>query len=97
MIGWDAVDGKYLLNPDKLLATIGSFAHVYAQKTSKDGSVMIFWPDGSYISFDRETIKSCRFDYNRKVFADEDIYEIPFRHRVVNLVRERNNGIIREE
>ena len=97
VIGWDAEDGKFLLNPDKLLATIGSFAHVYAQKTSRDGSVMIFWPDGSYISFDRETIKNCRFDYNRKVFADEDIYEIPFRHRVVNLVRERNNGIIREE
>ena len=97
VIGWDAEDGKFLLNPDKLLATIGSFAHVYAQKASKDGSVMIFWPDGSYVSFDRETIKNCRFDYNRKVFADEDIYEIPFRHRVVNLVRERNNGIIREE
>ena len=97
VIGWDAEDGKFLLNPDKLLATIGSFAHVSAQKASKDGSVMIFWPDGSYVSFDRETIKNCRFDYNRKVFADEDIYEIPFRHRVVNLVRERNNGIIREE
>ena len=97
VIGWDEEDQTFLLNPDKLLATIGSFAHVYAQKTSGDGSVMIFWPDGSYVSFDRETIKACRFDYNRKVFADEDIYEIPFRHKVVNLVRERNNGIIREE
>lgn len=97
VIGWDEEDQTFLLNPDKLLATIGSFAHVYAQKTSGDGSVMIFWPDGSFISFDRETIKACRFDYNRKVFADEDIYEIPFRHKIVNLVRERNNGIIREE
>ena len=46
---------------------------------------------------DRDTIMQCRFDYNRKVFSDEDIYEIPFRHQIVNLVRERNNGIIREE
>ena len=97
VIGWDETEQKFLVNADKLLGIIGSFAHVYAQKTSGDGSVMIFWPDGTYVSYDRDTIMQCRFDYNRKVFSDEDIYEIPFRHQIVNLVRERNNGIIREE
>ena len=97
VIGWDETEQKFLVNADKLLGIIGSFAHVYAQKTSGDGSVMIFWPDGTYVSYDRDTIMQCRFDYNRKVFSDEDIYEIPFHHQIVNLVRERNNGIIREE
>jgi hypothetical protein len=97
MINWDEKENRFLVNGDKLLMTIGSFAHVYTQKLCGDGSVTIFWPDGTQAAYDREAIKQCRFDYNRKVFADEDIYEIPFRHNIVNLVRERNNGIIRED
>ena len=97
VVGYDDTEERFLVQPEKLLNTVGSYAHVYAQKSSGDGSVLIIWPDGSYRLFDRQEIKNSRFDYNRKVFSDEDVYEIPFRHRIVNLIRERNNGIIREE
>lgn len=92
----DGDSDRFMIQAEKLVDTIGSFAHVYGEWLDQSGAVLVFWPDGTKQRFERDDILKCRFDYNRKVFTDEEVYELPFRHKLVNMVRERNNGIIRE-
>ena len=91
-VNWDVQSGKFMIHADKLLHTVGAFCHIYADRTKEDGAVEIYWPQGGGIRFDREEILASRFEYNRKVFTAEQIYELPFRHKLVNMVRECNNG-----
>ena len=92
---WDAQSGKFMIHADKLLNTVGAFCHVYADRTRQDGAVEVYWPDGREARFSREDILNSRFEYNRKVFTAEQAYELPFRHKLVDMVRACNNGSLK--
>lgn len=91
-VNWDARSGEFMIHADKLLNTVGAFCHIYADRTRQNGAVEVYWPDGRESHFSREEILASRFEYNRKVFTAEQIYELPFRHKLVELVRACNNG-----
>lgn len=91
-VNWDARSGQFMIHADKLLNTVGAFCHIYADRTRQNGAVEVYWPDGRESHFSREEILASRFEYNRKVFTAEQIYELPFRHKLVELVRACNNG-----
>ena len=91
-VNWDAQLGKFMTHADKLLHTVGAFCHIYADQTRQDGAVEVYWPDGRENRFGREDILASRFEYNRKVFTTEQLYELPFRHKLVDMVRACNNG-----
>ena len=84
-----------MIHADKLLNTVGAFCHVYADRTRQDGAVEVYWPDGREARFSREDILNSRFEYNRKVFTAEQAYELPFRHKLVDMVRACNNGSLK--
>lgn len=92
IVNWDAQSGSYMIHADKLLNTVGAFCHVYGDRTRQDGAVDVYWPDGRETHFSREEILASRFEYKRKVFTAEQSYELPFRHKLVELVRACNNG-----
>lgn len=97
LVNWDARSEKFMIHADKLLSTVGAFCHVYADRTRQDGAVEVYWPDGRESHFSRENIMDSRFEYNRKVFTAEQIYELPFRHKLVDMVRACNNGRLKIE
>ncbi|HCT90092.1 MAG TPA: hypothetical protein DF613_01720 [Lachnospiraceae bacterium] len=92
LVNWDVQSGRFMIHADKLLNTVGAFCHVYADRTRQNGAVGVYWPDGRESHFSREDILNSRFEYNRKVFTAEQIYELPFRHKLVDMVRACNNG-----